>query len=542
MDNSASIGYHTAMKIRLNQLRVKLDHTPADLQTAVTKTLGSRAGGFEILRRSVDARSRTLPPAWIYQLEVDVTDDFDLSLVKTATLAPDPLEAYTLATIAPSKRPVIVGAGPAGLLAALTLAEAGAKPLLVERGESTDDRSRKVAKFWNAGALDTESNALYGEGGAGLFSDGKLTARSKDRKRIRRLFEVLIECGAPKEILTEADPHIGTDVLRKVIPTLRERIQQLGGEVRFSARLDCVIVDDGRLVGLQVNGEEIDADCCILAAGHSARDVYTMLHDCGVALEAKPFAVGVRAEMPQDQIAMSQYGRSWENPALPVANFRMTRREEKATRACYSFCMCPGGEVIACTATEGEITTNGMSHHARNSGWGNAAFLVPVTVEDYAKYASAAVPAELAGIEFQRNMEQRAFKAAGENYALPVQRMSEFLAGEGASDLPRERSCTRAAAANLRDILPGFVVGTLQATLSKMLRGLRGVRFEDVLLYGAETRSSAPVRVLRDEIGQSTTASGLFPCGEGSGYAGGIVSSAIDGMKAAEAFIQTQAE
>ena len=530
------------MKIRLNQLRVKLDHNDADLKAAVTKALGGRAGGFEVLRRSVDARSRTLPPAWIYQLEVEVTDDFDLSLVSSATLAPEPLEPYTLPSVSPAKRPVVVGAGPAGLLAAITLAEAGAKPLVIERGESTEERSRKVAKFWEAGALDTESNALYGEGGAGLFSDGKLTARSKDRKRIRRLFEVLIECGAPKEILTESDPHIGTDVLRKVIPAMRDRIEQLGGEVRFSAHLDCVIIDDGRLVGVQINGEEIATDVCILAAGHSARDVYTMLHDCGVALEAKPFAVGVRAEMPQDQIAMSQYGRSWENPGLPTASFRMTRREEKGARACYSFCMCPGGQVIACSSSEGEITTNGMSFHARNSGWGNAAFLVPVDVADYAKYATKGVPAELAGIEFQRNMEQRAFKAAGENYALPVQRMSEFLAGEGASDLPRERSCTRAAAANLRDMLPGFVVGTLQATLSKMLRGLRGVRFEDVLLYGAETRSSAPVRVLRDETGQSTTAAGLFPCGEGAGYAGGIVSSAIDGMKAAEAFLTTQSE
>ncbi|MBT7170173.1 MAG: hypothetical protein HN909_00210, partial [Phycisphaerales bacterium] len=355
-------------------------------------------------------------------------------------------------------------------------------------------------------------------------------------------FEQLVECGAPAEILTASDPHVGTDVLRKVIPALRTRIESLGGEVRFNTRMECVILEDGKLVGVQINGEEIDTDACFLAVGHSARDVYTMLHDCGVALEAKPFAVGVRAEIPQDQIARSQYGRWWDHPGLPAASFRLTRREEKSTRACYSFCMCPGGEVIACSNSEGEITTNGMSYHARNSGWGNAAFLVPVGEKDFVRYTAQGVPAELAGIEFQRDMEQRAFKAAGENYALPVQRMPEFLAGMDATDLPRERSCTRAAAANLRDVLPKFVVGTLQATLSKMLRGMRGVDFDSILLYGAETRSSAPVRILRDETQQSTTAAGLFPCGEGSGYAGGIVSSAIDGMKAAEFFVETQAE
>jgi hypothetical protein len=427
----------------------------------------------------------------------------------------------------------VIGAGPAGLMAALTLAEAGHKPLLIERGAETEDRGEQVAAFWKNGTLDTESNVLYGEGGAGLFSDGKLTARSKDRARIRRFFETLVACGASPEILIEAMPHIGTDDLTHIIPAIRNRIWQLGGACAFNSRLDNLIIENGALRGIIASGKEIRTDACFLATGHSARDVYSMLAAHNVPLEAKPFAVGVRLEIPQHRIDTAQYGKWAHLPQLGSASFKLTRKEENRARRCYSFCMCPGGLVIACASSEGLLTTNGMSLSARAEPFGNAAFLVPVEQSDYPDAGP------LAGIEFQKQMEAAAFKAGGSAYGLPAARLVDFLEGRS-GELPHERSCNRSVPALLQDILPDFASDTLLSAIPKMLKELNGTPLEEAILYASETRSSSPVRVLRGDDGQSIGVKGLYPCGEGAGHAGGIVSSALDGMKAAETYALKQ--
>jgi uncharacterized FAD-dependent dehydrogenase len=413
-------------------------------------------------------------------------------------------------------------------MAALTLAQAGHKPLLIERGAETPEREGQVAEFWKSGTLDVESNVLYGEGGAGLFSDGKLTARTKDRARVRRFFETLVACGASADILIEAMPHIGTDDLTHIIPAIRKQIWDSGGACAFNTRFEGLIIENGAVRGIKASGKEIRTDAVFLATGHSARDVYKQLARDGVPLEAKPFAVGVRLEIPQHRINTAQYGKWAEHPNLGSASFRLTRKEENNARRCYSFCMCPGGEVISCASSEGLLTSNGMSLSARAEPFGNAAMLVPVELADF---PTAHV---LSGMAFQEAMEEKAFQAGGSDYGLPAARLIDFLEGN-LGDLPGERSCNRAVPAMLQEILPDFVADTLHSAIPQMLREMSGVDPSEALLYASETRSSAPVRILRGRDGQSEI-KGLYPCGEGAGYAGGIVSSALDGMKLAEEF------
>ena len=447
--------------------------------------------------------------------------------------APKPKKITATARKGP--RPVVVGAGPAGLMAAFGLVEAGLQPLLIERGEAAAERRRRVEDFWKKGELDSESNVLYGEGGAGLFSDGKLTSRSKDRPKVRRFLEILVSCGADPDILIDAEPHLGSDVLAEVVPALRRRIIELGGEIRFGARLDRILLEDRAVRGVVVSGEEVRTDCCMLAVGHSARDTYAMLAEQGVALESKPFAVGVRIEIPQKRIDTAQWGGAVA--ALGKASFRMTRREEGGARACYSFCMCPGGLVIACASSAGLITTNGMSLSKRGLPFGNAAFLVPVSTDDFGQDAAPLQHTALAGIEFQCRLEAAVFEAGGSDYGLPAQRLLEFIEGASPSELPPERSCDRAVSAQLRGLLPEFVENTLVSSVPKMLGSLQGLQLDEALVYASETRSSSPVRILRNDSCESLNIRGLYPCGEGSGYAGGIVSSAIDGLRAAEAVV-----
>jgi len=522
------------MRLRINQVSVRLEYSHADVIKAVSDRLcctRDHLVNLEILRRSLDARKKDKPPRYILSVEVDYSGKKPPKLkpneVEKAP-APEPSPSFPIITPSPHP-PVVIGAGPAGLMAALVLAEAGYRPLLIERGAETQDREMQVAAFWKEGTLDTESNVLYGEGGAGLFSDGKLTARSKDRARIRRFFETLVTCGASPEILIDAMPHIGTDDLTQIIPAIRNRIWELGGACAFNTRLEGLKIEDGVLRGIVASGREIRTDACFLATGHSARDVYSMLVAQGVPLEAKPFAVGVRLEIPQHRINTAQYGK-WANlPRLGSASFKLTRKEEQHARSCYSFCMCPGGLVISCASSKGELTTNGMSLSARAEPFGNAAFLVPVELSDY---PLGPYPV-LAGIDFQKTMEAAAFTAGGADYGLPSARLVDFLEAR-LGDLPTERSCGRAVPALLQDILPDFVSETLHAAIPKMLKELNGTPLDEALLYASETRSSSPVRILRGPDGQSTAVKGLYPCGEGAGYAGGIVSSALDGMRAAE--------
>jgi uncharacterized protein len=523
------------MHIRLNQLQVRISYGESDLLKAVCRRLKcqkEQVHNLEVIRRSIDARKKDREPCYVLTVDATISGKPPKLSPPQVERAPRPEAPLVYPACSPSLAPpVVIGAGPAGLMAALTLAEAGHKPLLIERGAETADREEQVEAFWKKGTHHEESNVLYGEGGAGLFSDGKLTARSKDRAGIRRFFETLVACGAHPDILIDAMPHIGTDELTKLIPALRNRIWALGGACAFNSRLEGILVEKGILRGVVVAGKEIRTDACFLATGHSARDVYSLLHEIGAPLEAKPFAIGVRLEIPQMRIDEAQYGAFASLPQLGAASFRLTRKEEGDARRCYSFCMCPGGLVISCASEAGMLTTNGMSLSGRNEPFGNAAMLVPVDLADF--------PGKdpLAGIRFQQALETQAWLAGGSDYSLPATTLLDFLE-KRAGALPDNRSCSRAVSVCMEDILPDFVNKTLHAALPNMLAQLNGTPIEEALLYGPETRSSAPVRVLRDpKTLQSTGIQGLYPCGEGAGYAGGIVSSALDGMKAAETFI-----
>ncbi len=548
------------MRIHVQQVNVPLNYDEAVLLQRVSRKVGctpSDLTHLQILRRSLDARPRNPEPVFVLSVEVDLNME---ALPKTAHLPSieilkphDPLKTIP-ATGAGSPpglkshvspfmsggaaalptglkpRPIVVGAGPAGLMAAYKLAMAGARPLLIERGEEAPARGVKVANFWNDGTLDPESNVLYGEGGAGLFSDGKLTARSKERGRIREFMELLHSCGANDSVLIDAEPHVGSDVLQEIVPRLRQRIIEAGGEVRFRTRLEKIIIKNGALKAVTFDGQETPCEFCVLAVGHSARDVYAMLAEAGVELTPKPFAVGIRLEMPQNTINRAQYGRFAGSPLLGAASFRLTRREENGVRSCYSFCMCPGGKVISCASEPGYVTTNGMSYSKRSLAMANAAFLVPVGPTDYPAHE---LPA-MAGLVFQRKLEQTAFTAAGGGYKIPAIRLVDFLAQKVFPALPENRSCPRAVPVEFRSILPDFITSTLESAIPHMLKELNGCNLDEVILYAPETRSSSPLWITRNPEGESSNTKGLYPVGEGAGYAGGIVSSALDGMRAGE--------
>lgn len=526
------------MLIQVQQVNVPLNYDATIVRQRVSRKIGCKPAelaNVRVLRRSLDARPRNPEPVYVLAVSAELLLDKlpqGAHLPSIEILPPDP--APTPPTLHPPvpgrPRPVVVGAGPAGLMAAYKLSMAGARPILIERGEAAAARGGKVARFWNDGLLDPESNVLFGEGGAGLFSDGKLTARSKERGRIREFMELLHSCGAGENVLIDAEPHVGSDVLLDIVPRIRQRIIEAGGEVRFGAKLEKLVRKEGRLVAVVINGEELACGTCVLAVGHSARDVYLPLAEAGVELAPKPFAVGIRLELPQATINKAQYGRFAGSPLLGAASFRLTRREEAGIRSCYSFCMCPGGKVISCASEPGLLTTNGMSYSKRSLTMGNAAFLVPVVPSDY----PAQVNPAMAGLEFQRKLEQAAFMAAGGHYLVPAVRLVDFLAKKVSPSLPVDRSCPRAVPVEFRMILPEFITHTLETAIPKMLKELNGSKLDEVILYAPETRSSSPLWITRTPEGESTNTRGLFPVGEGAGYAGGIVSSALDGMRAAE--------
>jgi len=525
------------MHITVQQVNVSLDYTPDTLLVRVSQKLAiepSLLSNLTVIRRSLDARPRNPMPQYVLTVEVDVNlENLPPAAQRPgveclAAPSPEPARRVILPHLV-EPRPIVVGAGPAGLMAAYILAQAGARPLLIERGEDVTARAPKVARFWRDGTLDPESNVLFGEGGAGLFSDGKLTARSKERHRVKELMQLLHACGANENVLIDAEPHIGSDVLHKVVPCLSKRIRAAGGEVRFKSRLDALVIHDRSLRAVIVNGQEIPCQSCVLAVGHSARDVYELLAASGIELAVKPFAVGVRLELPQVAINQAQYGRFAGSPFLCAAAFRLTRREEPGVRACYSFCMCPGGTVTACASEPGLLTTNGMSDSNRSLDRGNAAFLVRVGPPDYPE---SSIPA-LAGMTFQRDLERKAFAAGGATYGVPAVRLVDFLA-HTRSDLPKGCSCSRIAPAEFRTIFPEFITHTLEKTIPAMLKELNGVKLDDAVLYAAETRSSSPVWIVRGSEGETPGVRGVFPAGEGAGYSGGIVSSAVDGTHAAE--------
>jgi uncharacterized FAD-dependent dehydrogenase len=426
---------------------------------------------------------------------------------------------------------VVVGTGPAGLFAAWKLTQSGVPPLILERGREVPSRVKDVNRFWESGTLNGESNVQFGEGGAGTFSDGKLYTRIND-PRISEILEVWVRFGAPPEILYLQRPHIGTDRLRQVVPAMRQFLQEQGAEFRFQAKVTGLKIAKGRLEGMIVNEkEEVEGPVVFLALGHSARDTYRMLHQAGVALEPKPLAIGLRIEHPQKLIDRSQYGPSAGHPRLVPAEYQLTYRTSK-DRAVYSFCMCPGGSVIGTSSEKGTVVTNGMSYLRRNSSWANSALVVNAGKEDFGKEDA------LAGIEFQRRWEEKAFHLGGGDFRAPAQSVPDFLKGKDPVS-PRKTSFKPGITpAPLDECLPGFVVESLRESIPYFDRKMHGFSSEEALLIGVETRTSAPIRILRGDDSQSINVHGLFPIGEGSGYSGGIISSALDGMKAAEAWLK----
>ncbi len=522
-------------RYRLHQLTLSLDYTDDDILPAAALKLKcepDRIGGLTVVRRSIDARGK---PVFSLTVEFDLTGDLDDDGKKLLRPADDdvPLIRAASGGMRSSLRPVVIGAGPSGLMAALFLARSGAFPVLYERGCPVVARAPHVAEFWKSGTLRAESNVLFGEGGGGLFSDGKLTTRSKDERRARFFLETLRQCGAPPSVLVDAEPHLGTDALGEIIPRLRKAILAEGGEIHFNSCLTGLHIEDGRLAGVSINGADHETACCVLATGHSARDVYRLLHRSGVTLEPKPFAMGVRVEVSQSKIDAALWGRSAGHPRLGPAGFRLTRKQDRHLRACYTFCMCPGGTVVSCASSDGMLTTNGMSSAARSQPFGNAAFLVPVVPEDFRAFRADDAPA-LAGCDMQMHFESMAYSAAGEDYSIPAATLSDFMRGKAGAALPEPRSFIRVKPAPVHTLLPEYVREPLVHWIPRMLEKITGPDYENVLVYGPETRSSSPVRIVRDDNRESVAAKGLYPCGEGAGYAGGIVSSAIDGIRAAE--------
>jgi uncharacterized FAD-dependent dehydrogenase len=527
------------MVLQINGLTLALGEGEDRLPARVASLLGLPAeavNGLRVLRRSIDAR-RSRPPRFVYLLAVTLADGAAFSSdswrpeagisVTAVTEVQEPVEAPAGGTAGAGRRAVVVGCGPAGLFAALTLARGGISVLLLERGRAIPERIRDVRAFWERGVLNPESHVHFGEGGAGTFSDGKLTTRVKN-PRTAWVKQVLAQMGAPEEILYEARPHIGTDRLREVVMNLRGKLMAMGCEIRFGACVTDVLIRQGKLVGVVVNkAEEIGADCLILAIGQSADDTYRLLAERGVALAAKPFALGVRVEHPQELINAIQYGKWAGHPDLPPADYFLTAQLDAIARSVYSFCMCPGGLVIGCSDRAGGMITNGMSRFRRDSPWANSAVVVNVRPEDLGQGA-------LAGLDFRRRWEERAFAAGGGDYYAPVQRLTDFLSrrpgpSPGAcSFLPGVRS------ADLEDFLPPFAAEALRQGFAVFEGKMPGFVTSEALLIGVETRTSSPVRILRGEDGQAVNTRGLFPCGEGAGYAGGIVSSALDGIRAAE--------
>lgn len=516
--------------IRVSELKLPIDGSRRALEKKLAKALHLPAEeivGYRIFKRSLDARKKD-NIHFVYVVDAEVKNEkkvLEKNRDRNITKAPDLRYRQMQGTERPEKRPVVVGFGPAGIFAGLLLAEMGFRPIVLERGGDVDSRKAAVELFWNTGRLDAENNVQFGEGGAGTFSDGKLTTRIKD-PRCRKVLEEMAAAGAPEEIVYDAKPHIGTDLLRGVVKNMREKIKALGGEVHFFAKVTGFQWREGQIAAVLLqNGETIETNDVVLALGHSARDTFELLFREDFALEQKPFAMGVRIEHPQSMINKVQYGEAAEK--LPAADYRLTYTTQKG-RGVYTFCMCPGGYVVAAASEAGRLAVNGMSEHARDGKNANSALLVQIFPEDF----GSGHP--LAGMYFQRELEEKAFQAGGGGYTAPVERVGSFLGtGEKTAEVQATyRPGVRES--DLDDIFPPFMTEALREALPAMGKKLKGFDREDALLTAVESRSSSPIRILRDERGMSLSHAGVYPAGEGAGYAGGIVSAAVDGIAAAE--------
>jgi len=526
--------------IRLTELKLPLDHPQEALRAAALARLALREADLRhlhVFRRAVDARKKT-NILLTYTLDLTVADEAAV-LARFAAdphVGPTPDMTYRLAAVAPSPapaRPLVIGAGPCGLFAALTLAQMGFRPIILERGKIVRERTKDTFALWRKSVLNPESNVQFGEGGAGTFSDGKLYSGIKDSAYLgRRVLTEFVKAGAPEEILWVAKPHIGTFRLVSMVESMRAEIERLGGEYRFETRVTDLLIAEAprRIVGVRLaDGGVIEASHVVLAPGHSARDLFAAVVAGGVHTEKKPFSIGVRIEHPQSVIDTARWGAAAGNKILGAADYKLVHHCANG-RSVYSFCMCPGGTVVAAASEPGRVVTNGMSQYSRAERNANAGIVVGITPEDYPGDA-------LAGVQFQRRLEERAFAAGGGNYNAPGQLVGDFLAGRASTSLGAVLPSYKPGVTptDLADVLPDFAVAAIREALPIFARQIRGFDRADAVMTGVETRTSSPIRITRGKDLQSLNTRGLYPAGEGAGYAGGILSAGVDGIRVAEA-------
>ena len=525
--------------LRLTEIQLPLDHPEADLRAAILARLGVADADLlsvSLFRRSYDARKKSAVTL-TYAVDVEVRDEAAVLARHKGkqNVGPTPDTNYHFVARAPaglSKRPIVIGTGPCGIFAGLILAEMGFNPLILERGKTVRERTKDTWGLWRQRELKPESNVQYGEGGAGTFSDGKLYSQVKDPKHYgRKVLTEFVAADAPPEIMYVSKPHIGTFRLVKMVQLMREKIVALGGEFRFEQRVDDIVIEDGQVRGVTLaGGEHIEADHVVLAIGHSARDTFQMLYDRGVYMEAKPFSIGFRAEHPQSLIDKCRFGPSAGHPILGAADYKLVHHASNG-RSVYSFCMCPGGTVVAATSEPERVVTNGMSQYSRNERNANSGIVVGISPADYPGHP-------LAGIEFQRHWESRAYELGGRNYDAPGQLVGDFLAKKPSTQLGSVIPSYKPGVllGDLGLSLPDYAIDAIREALPVFDKQIRGYAMHDAVLTGVETRTSSPVRIRRDDATlQSLNTKGLYPAGEGAGYAGGIMSASIDGIKIAEA-------
>ena len=540
--------------LRINELKLPLNHTQDDLNLAIVKKLAITAEdllGFTVFKRSYDARNKA--NIWlIYQLDVQVNASIEQTIIAGLTpnsgIRETPDTRYHFVGQAQSsfpsnsqQRPVVIGFGPCGILSALLLAQMGLKPIVLERGQDVRQRTKDTWGLWRERKLNTESNVQYGEGGAGTFSDGKLYSQVKDKRFLgRKVLTEFVKAGAPEEIMYVSKPHIGTFKLVKMVENMRAEITRLGGEIRFNQKVDTLhrvqtSTGEHKVTGITLaTGEKIETEHVVLAIGHSARDTFQMLLDQGVYIEPKPFSIGFRIEHPQSVIDDARFGENAGNPILGAADYKLVHHC-KNDRSVYSFCMCPGGTVVAATSEEGCVVTNGMSQYSRNERNANAAIVVGIEPErDFPQHI-------LAGIDLQRELEKRAYELGGKDYSAPAQLVGDFLKDQASTQLS-DVSPSYQPGIKLGDLsqaLPDFAISALREAIPAFNKKIKGFAMNDAILTGVETRTSSPICIKRDELYQSLNTQGLYPAGEGAGYAGGILSAGIDGIKVAEALAKS---